>query len=216
MFNNRNSKIGLLILIIVLAACAQGGSEPEVPADELATAAATTIAESLTETPLAETATFVPSPTSSATPEENATAGPSPEATSAPTNGQPVIEFERSGGFAGDATQWQLYGDGTLQITHDPGNANATVEETSVDPAAVQTLLDSLQELDFFDLDGNYVPKNSCCDRFNYVLTVRSDGQEQRVETVGGTEDVPAEVWESIELVEQFLQDAGVETTSER
>lgn len=64
-----------------------------------------------------------------------------------PETGEPVVIFQRSGGFVGDATVWRLYADGTIEINRDPGNAEAFEETMVVDPGEVQEFL----EQNFFD-----------------------------------------------------------------
>ncbi len=95
------------------------------------------------------------------------------------------LALERSGGIAGTVEQWILIEDGTLLL---PPTDVAEV----LDRAATETLFDRIEEAGFFDFDREYLPADTCCDRFAYKLTVVADGRRHTVQTMDGTDAVPA------------------------
>lgn len=212
-----SAAIVLLIIVVAMASCTQGGSEAEPAASDTTTLTATPDTDATPIPSPAATATLQasptipPTPTITASPTEAAAERDDPTATvtgetsQMPESGEIVVIFQRSGGFVGDATTWRLYTDGTIEVNRNGGNDETFEQVTTVDSGDVQALLDSLQERGFFRLEGNYMPKDPCCDRFLYELTVLQDGQRRHVETVGGTEGIPQEVWDSIELVQDFF-----------
>lgn len=207
------SALLVLTIALTLSSCAQGGSEAEPAASDTDSPTSTSTSSpspAATHT-LQPSSTIPPTPTTIASPTEavaetaDPTATVTGETSQLPETGELVVIFQRSGGFVGDATTWRLYADGTVAVNRNPGNAEAFEEIMSTDPAEVQELLDSLQERGFFQLEGNYTPKDPCCDRFMYELTVIQEGRRQHIETVEGTEGIPQEVWDSIELAHDFF-----------
>ncbi|MEV6306899.1 hypothetical protein AB0M02_46405 [Actinoplanes sp. NPDC051861] len=78
------------------------------------------------------------------------------------------IAMIRSGGYAGGSSNYAVSGNGTLKVLR-----------LASTPA-------------FRKLRSNYVPKNTCCDRFLYRLEVGySDGSKKRVKALQGTPGNP-------------------------
>ena len=94
-----------------------------------------------------------------------------------------VIEFHRSGGFAGISESWAIYADGRIVPS------DGSVQHMS--PDQVTALVEEISDAGFFDLADSYLPKNTCCDMFFYEITVRHEGQSKTVETMDGFEDIP-------------------------
>ncbi|MFW6042635.1 MAG: hypothetical protein ACOC9C_03015, partial [Chloroflexota bacterium] len=119
-----------------------------------------------------------------------------------------AIVLNRSGGIDGDVTEWRIYADGRVQrVTGlEAVEAEPTVEEAQVDPEEVEALLGNLEENGFFELDQSYVPGDDCCDRYFYNLSVNATDRVHAVSAVEATEDVPESVWESIDLIQQFVE----------
>ncbi len=118
--------------------------------------------------------------------------------------GNAALLFVRSGGFAGGFTTVRVFEDGSVERIEAPGDAVELFEAT---PAAVSQLLADLQAAGYFELEGSYLPADPCCDRFSYLLSVRGGDGVHTVETVEATEDVPQAVWDSMALVEAFVED---------
>lgn len=114
--------------------------------------------------------------------------------------GDAVIIYERSGGLAGVSEQWSIYPDGRIMA----GDGR----EWKVAPEQVEQLISDIEASGFFDLSGQYMPRNPCCDRFTYSLVVRSDGKAGSVATMDATPDVPASLWEALGAVSGFISNA--------
>ena len=108
-----------------------------------------------------------------------------------------LIVLQRSGGLAGTQEEWKIYPDG-----HIVDNAG---KETQVSPELVAALLAQVDSLGFFDLDESYVPRNTCCDRFTYVLTVQSDGKAHTVTALEAEPSAPQAFWDAIQAVDQLI-----------
>jgi hypothetical protein len=111
-----------------------------------------------------------------------------------------VIVYRRSGGISGVSEEWVVYDDGRLTA--------ASGEEWRVAPEPVAQLVAGIEGLGFFGLEENYVPRDTCCDRFTYELTVRSAGRVHTVTALDATPDTPDEVWEALRAVGQFIAEA--------
>ena len=115
-----------------------------------------------------------------------------------------VIGYQRSGGYAGVNEQYNVLGNG-----HVSTNKQC---EWRVDAEQLELLVQRIEVLGFYDLAAKYVPKNACCDRFSYQLTVSTNDKKHTVSVVGGDPRVPEQFWEMLKLVQQFL-DIIPETT---
>lgn len=110
-----------------------------------------------------------------------ATIAPAAPATAAPVLAS-SITLERSGGFTGR--------DDTFVVTgRTPGGRPS---------------LRMVSTRQFLRLRASYHPKNPCCDRYAYELTVTyRNGFRKTVSTVQGTPDVPQILWDVIGEVER-------------
>ncbi len=125
-----------------------------------------------------------------------------------PELGDAVLFYERSGGIAGEIVTVRVYADGAVERTVGPNAPSDAVEAYSVEPAAVEQLLADLEEAGYFELERDYVPADTCCDRILHLISIRTDGEVQTVEALGGTETTPEAVWESIAIIESFVEEA--------
>jgi hypothetical protein len=112
-----------------------------------------------------------------------------------------AVIFHRSGGFAGMDEQWTIYRDG--RITTNNGR------EAQITPEQVEQLLMDIETLGFFEMSDRYMPLNTCCDRFTYVITVRSDGKVNTVTTIDAASNVPQTLWQIIDAIGQLIIDAS-------
>lgn len=114
--------------------------------------------------------------------------------------GEAVIIYERSGGLAGVSEQWSIYPDGRILA----GDGR----EWQVEPEQVKQLIGEIEASGFFDLSGQYMPRNPCCDRFTYSLVVRNGDKINRVTTIDAAPDVPGSLWEALGAVRSFINNA--------
>jgi hypothetical protein len=119
-----------------------------------------------------------------------------------------VIFFERSGGITGGVTTIRIFADGTVERSDGGPQLDTPVQMAVVEPAAVQTLLENLREEGYFELERSYVPADTCCDRFLYLISAEGEEEQHTVEALADAEDAPQAAWQSIDLIETFVADA--------
>ena len=96
-----------------------------------------------------------------------------------------VIRAHRTGGLAGVDEVWTIYGDGRVVYS---GRGTGQSKQLSADEMAALTVT---LRANFAALDESYNPKNTCCDRFVYEITITLDGQTKAVHTVDGAPNEP-------------------------
>jgi hypothetical protein len=114
-----------------------------------------------------------------------------------PSSQEAAIIYQRSGGITGKAESWTIYSDGRV-VAHDG-------REWQVSPKQVDQVLSDLKSLGFFALQSRYMPKQTCCDRFTYALTVRYGDQAHQVTTMDGSSNAPPELWRAIQAVNNLV-----------
>lgn len=135
-------------------------------------------------------------------------AAPTQESGSQASSGfaeQPVLVYERSGGLKGtgpNVTEWQLFADG--RITSSDGRS------WQVEPETIQKFIDDITSGDFQKLESSYIPKDTCCDRVNHVLTLRIDNKNKTVTTLDEA-DMPQFLVDTLQKVNTFLLDLPTE-----
>ena len=125
-----------------------------------------------------------------------------------PDLGDAVLFYERSGGIAGEIVTVRVYADGTVERSAARNAPSDAVEAYAVDPAAVEQLLAELEAAGYFELERDYLPEDICCDRILYLISARADGEVQTVEALDDTETTPEAVWESVAIIESFIEEA--------
>jgi hypothetical protein len=125
-----------------------------------------------------------------------------------PELGDAVVFYQRSGGIAGEFVTVRIHADGTVERTAGLEAPSDAVELYTVEPAAVEALLADLEEAGYFELTRAYLPADTCCDRFLYLTSARAGGEVQTVEALDGTPDTPQALWDSIGLIEAFVEAA--------
>ncbi|MDX1687464.1 MAG: hypothetical protein R3248_05735 [Candidatus Promineifilaceae bacterium] len=118
-----------------------------------------------------------------------------------------VVTFERSGGIAGDLVKYFIYPDGQVEMRSGLPESSQPVELVGMAPEQVGPFVQNLKEMGFVELAGDYVPEETCCDRFFYTVTLRVQDEIYTIKALDGAEETPDAVWEIIDTVEQFIQD---------
>jgi len=108
-----------------------------------------------------------------------------------------VVIFHQSGGFDGINQEWAIYADGRV-VPKDGQNWQATPEQ-------VAQLLKEIEDLGYFNLNRTSLPRDTCCDRFIYELTVTYGVKTQSLTTIDGDENAPQALWDAIQKVRAFL-----------
>ncbi|MCC6602997.1 MAG: hypothetical protein IT327_07295 [Anaerolineae bacterium] len=119
-----------------------------------------------------------------------------------------AVFFQRSGGFTGELLTVRIYTDGTIERAMGEPSPDLPVETAVVDPAVVETLTDKLAEIGYFDLERSYLPEDTCCDRYLYLISVQGEENAQTVEALEATEAAPANLWQSVALIEAVINEA--------
>jgi hypothetical protein len=210
---------GATVAILLLTGCGPVATSKMVPAPPPATPtpAQTALDSSLLPevTPLPPTAE---PPTVTPTPARTTFDSPlPPEVTPLPPTAEPptlepedtdkgravmgdaVIIYQRSGGFAGVHERWTVYPDGRI--------VTADGREWQVTPEQVEQLLTEIEAMSFFEMEGRYMPLNTCCDRFTYEVTVRSGDKVNTVTTIDAAPDAPPELWGIIEEITRLVSE---------
>ena len=117
---------------------------------------------------------------------------------SPPTEDKLVIEYQRSGGYAGVDENYSIFMCGQIVLN---GDLNGHAETQEIDE-----LLQQIETLGFYDLAPKYVPKDTCCDRFSYRLKVNNGIKDHTVIAVDGAPSAPAQLWELLKLVKHFVE----------
>lgn len=113
--------------------------------------------------------------------------------------GDTIIIYSRSGGFAGLQQEWTIYPDGRIDM---PDGT-----QKQVDASQVQTLLDTIQTANFFEMSESYIPLDNCCDRFTYSITVQIDGQSKIVTTIDDAPKQPEQLTTILDAINSLLND---------
>ena len=160
-----------LILITLLLALAGCGAETPTTVSQGGPTAAPSPASGAAPTnmPTAEAATQPTAPPA-ATSTVAASATQAVPAAATPTIEPTVVAaLEKSGGFAGITSQLVVWDDGRLELSGGgPGQELKTGQATPEQVAALQAIVDSAE---FQALNDQYMPKDTCCDLFAYVVS---------------------------------------------
>ncbi|MDX1612817.1 MAG: hypothetical protein R3300_00830 [Candidatus Promineifilaceae bacterium] len=116
--------------------------------------------------------------------------------------------YQRSGGIAGELVTVRVYDGGTVERIAGRLDPDAPMEMVERDPAAVDALLAELEAIGYFQLERSYLPEDTCCDRFLYLISVLQDEDAHTVEALSGTTETPEALWESVELIETFISES--------
>lgn len=119
-----------------------------------------------------------------------------------------AVFFQRSGGLTGELLTVRIYADGTIERAMGEPSPDLPVETAVVDPAVVETLMTELEEAGYFGLERTYLPEDTCCDRYLYLVSVQGDESVQTVEALEATEAAPAALWDSVALIEAVINEA--------
>lgn len=156
----------------------------------------------------------------SATPVRIPTLEAMPDATPAATDTPAVVApdealvvYLRSGGMTGKTTAYTILGDGRVVVgppRHTRPGVAPTNDQQVIDvpggAAAAEALRAKITASQIDQLAaGDYAPRNSCCDRYAYEITLLLNGQHLTYSTVDGA-TTPAELSAVLDLVQQYLE----------
>lgn len=110
----------------------------------------------------------------------------------------PLIEYRRSGGFAGSNDRLVIEEDGRAIVTR-----NGRQIEFTVDAETLEQLEAVFQEADYASLRREYLPAEQRSDYLDYVIAYKG----QRVHTMDTA--VPDELWPVIQSLNQIMDSAS-------
>jgi hypothetical protein len=137
------------------------------------------------------------------TPSPMATHGPSPLVSplEESSDSQEIsVIYHRSGGFAGTDDTWKISADG--MVAHLGQTASAPGQLTTTQLA---DLTAAVHAANFMSLAASYVPKDTCCDRYQYEITVTLEGQSKTVRTIDASPTAPAELTQLIDMLNRLV-----------
>ncbi|MEZ4593564.1 MAG: hypothetical protein R3D55_20835 [Chloroflexota bacterium] len=108
-----------------------------------------------------------------------------------------AVIFQRSGGLSGSEEKWVIFTDGRVET-----NSSST---PSLSAGEVSQLLNSLNSVGFFSLNGSYLPEDTCCDRYLYEITALQGTTFHTVTTLEATPDMPEALQQSLNFIENAL-----------
>jgi len=196
----------VLIVVFLLAACSAGESPAAAPTGPTREAKAVETSPAVTTpavdaTVLAATPTQVPAAAQESVGESPLVPDRFPASSEAVAE-EPVIKFNRSGGFAGLDQTFLIYADGRI--------VGANGEERQASPEQVAAVLQQIEAASFFELDASYLPRDTCCDRFSYEITVHTPPQTKSVVTMDGVENQPDGLTMTLAAITELLSSVGM------
>lgn len=190
-----------IVIVAMLFASTQlvGCASPPTAGNEILPTKPETATSLLTENPL-------PSPYQEPTPTHQYTETPLPPpdpiatsmvGTQKVTREGIMLVYKRSGGYAGVDEEYTIHLNGLISTKDE--------REIWADPDEVDLLLQELEKLGVFEMNPEYLSKDTCCDRFLYELSVYSEDQAVTVRTIDFATNAPDQLWAALKLVQNFL-----------
>lgn len=105
-----------------------------------------------------------------------------------------------TGGIAGVDETWSLAAD---RIITGPAGETGTMSD-----AGLEAVREAMAAADFFALDAEYLPADTCCDRFTYVISL-SDGSRTHTITTLDDAGAPPSLVVLIETFRSALREAA-------
>lgn len=119
-----------------------------------------------------------------------------------PVGSEQHITFRRSGGFAGKVETFDLYDDGRIAVS--PGS-----QPLEGNALAMEQLLKQIAATGLYDVaPGEFLPKNTCCDRFIYELTIVREGKTYTYTTIDAAENAPPALVKTLALIQDYIAKA--------
>ncbi len=112
-----------------------------------------------------------------------------------------VIIFQRSGGFAGVNETFFIDVNGRI-VGNDGQEQQVTSEQ-------IASILQQADTAGFFELQESYLPRDTCCDRFIYQITMQNDHQSLTVVTIDGAKNQPEALTTTLDTIIGLLSSVG-------
>jgi hypothetical protein len=132
-------------------------------------------------------------------------AGLSPLATPAPSPlaspqsiSDAYLVYHRSGGLTGSDDTWIIDLQGKL--TQQGSNASSQLTAAQRDALDV-----AIRDARFMELGNSFLDKNTCCDRYEYTITITANSQSKTVRTIDGSPVAPPKLMQLIGILNQLV-----------
>ena len=193
----------VLCAILLSAGCAASSTPPPALTAPPPASAAPSV-PLLAVTPSSAAATLpAPPGTGNATPRAGITLAPRKPPGTPPADAELSVAFERSGGFTGRVETFHLKPDGSVDdgklVLHAAGGSSAAA-----------TLASQIAATGIYAVaPGRYVGANTCCDRFEYDLTLTQNGQSHNFVTIDHEPSAPPALVQTRQLISQYINAAN-------
>ena len=132
-----------------------------------------------------------------------ADSAPPPAAAQLPDS-VPLLVLEQEGGIAGATSELTIFRTGEATLAQDPAPGGIPVRRWTLpqpDHDAITALLESAA---FRELDDEYLPENTCCDRITYTLRMPTADGERTIRTMDAAQqpEVLADLLERVRALE--------------
>jgi hypothetical protein len=107
---------------------------------------------------------------------------------------QPVIVYQMEAGRLAEPAEINVYAAG--RAVQKDGKA------VSMKAAQVDSLLEQIEDLGFFEMDDSYGETLNCTDCFKYSVTVTKDGRTKTVTVTEGLKSEPPAFWDVLRLIQ--------------
>ena len=207
---------GLVLSVLLLAALLSAGcaassapaataspTSPTPPPAATANPTSPTPAAATTSPSAPGTGNSTPQPGGNSTPRAGITLAPRQPSATPPPAGELNVTFERSGGFTGRNDLFHLKADGSVDdgkiVLHAAGGA-----------AAAAALASQLAASGIYAVTpGRYLGAHTCCDRFEYDLTLVQNGRTYAFVTLSDEPSAPPALVQAIHLILQYIDAAN-------
>ena len=108
------------------------------------------------------------------------------------------VTYQRSGGLMGAHDTWLIDSQGKVST---PGSG-AAAQLTSTQMAE---LIAAIRLANFTALQDSYLPKDTCCDRYEYTVTITINGQSKTVHTIDASPTAPPELTQLINTLTRLV-----------
>lgn len=133
----------------------------------------------------------------------------SPAGNPAPA-GTPIVTLHRVGGFDGLDNLWEIFSDGQIRQTTVTAGTNTQIIVSQIRTEDVERLLTELQAAGFYELSGNFMTPDTCCDRYIYTLTATDGNKSNTIQTIDAPPpNTPDAVWQSIDAAQVAIRVAN-------
>lgn len=125
-------------------------------------------------------------------PAERAADSAPPPAAAELSDSVPLLVLEQEGGIAGATSELTIFRTGEATLAQDPAPGGIPVRRWTLAQPDYDAIAGLLQSAAFRELDDEYLPENTCCDRITYTFRVPTTGGERTIRTMDAAQQPEA------------------------